>query len=479
MQNIKLIPIEQLYSHPNNPRKDIGDITELAESIKARGIMQNLTVVCGHTLTHEEWCELSKQYSESPNEELRVLMNRRKTDEGYTVIIGHRRMAAAKKAGLTELPCVIAEMDQREQIATMLLENIQRSDLTVYEQAQGFQMMFDLGCSVDEISKQSGFSTTTVKRRLKMMELDQRILKDVAARQLSLGDFDQLAQIEDVKARNKCLKEIGTANFKQNIEYQLKEQKKAKILPRVKDEIKKLHAKKLEYSETHGGKYDSIGSQVRYYNWDGASPLFEETSDKEMFYYLDESFGTVRLYVKSKSAKPARRSKEEIEKEKRIDDAWKRADQLTESFYKLRKQFIDSFSVTARNSAKVMRGAYISAILRAVTYVCYATEIYELSGTQDVPWQNGEKCMKTIERLDGKTELFAKVVYCTFGDNSGNGYVQGYRKRMPEYKGSAVVLNALYEWLVSLGYEMSDEEKALQDGTHELFGLKERQDENV
>ena len=63
----------------------------------------------------------------------------------YRVVIGHRRLAAAKLAGLAEVPCAVVEMTEQEQIATMLLENMQRSDLTVYEQAQGFQMMLDLG----------------------------------------------------------------------------------------------------------------------------------------------------------------------------------------------------------------------------------------------------------------------------------------------------------------------------------------------
>ena len=114
MNTITMIPIEQLLHHPENPRKDLGDLTELAESIKVNGIMQNLTVV--------------------------------PVDDGiYNVVIGNRRMEAAKLAGLAEVPCVISEMDYKTQISTMLMENMQRQDLTVYEQAQGFQMMMDLG----------------------------------------------------------------------------------------------------------------------------------------------------------------------------------------------------------------------------------------------------------------------------------------------------------------------------------------------
>ena len=183
-----MLPIDKLYPHPDNPRKSLGDLTELSESIKAKGVMQNLTVV-----------------------------PRAERDGTYTIIIGHRRHAAAKKAKLKELPCVIVEMSEQEQVATMLLENIQRSDLTAYEQAKGFQMMIDLGDSVKGIVDKTGFSESTVRRRLKMAELDEEVLKKVSSRQISFGDIDKLQEIEDPQTRNKVLADIGTANFNNSL----------------------------------------------------------------------------------------------------------------------------------------------------------------------------------------------------------------------------------------------------------------------
>lgn len=108
---MEMISTERLYPHPRNPRQDVGDISELVDSIKRNGIYQNLTVIKGGAGVPEG-------------------------ADGYTVIIGHRRLAASKAAGLTELPCSVVEMDEREQVATMLLENMQRQDLTFWEQAQ-------------------------------------------------------------------------------------------------------------------------------------------------------------------------------------------------------------------------------------------------------------------------------------------------------------------------------------------------------
>lgn len=149
--NAKLI-----HQHPDNPRKDLGDLTELSESIKKKGIMQNLTVIPGH------WDE-----------------NRVHHDEGYTLIIGHRRFAAGKMAGVTMYPCrIVQDMSYKDQVGTMLEENMQRIDLTVLEQAEGFQMMLDLGDTEEQIAEKTGFSRTTVRRRLEIAKLDRDLVKE-------------------------------------------------------------------------------------------------------------------------------------------------------------------------------------------------------------------------------------------------------------------------------------------------------------
>lgn len=118
------IEIEKLRIHPKNVRKSYNDIDELADSIKAQGILQNLTVV------------------KNPEE-----------DGTYWVVIGNRRLTAARKAGIKTAPCFIAELTEKEQAEMMLLENMQRDDLTIYEQAQGFQMVLDLGETEDSLAE--------------------------------------------------------------------------------------------------------------------------------------------------------------------------------------------------------------------------------------------------------------------------------------------------------------------------------------
>lgn len=87
MTELTYLSVDKLHPHPDNPRKDLGDLTELTDSIKVNGVFQNLTVV--------------------------------PEGDGCTIIIGHRRCAAAKAAGLTEVPCIVTEMSEREQLQAL------------------------------------------------------------------------------------------------------------------------------------------------------------------------------------------------------------------------------------------------------------------------------------------------------------------------------------------------------------------------
>ena len=180
------IAIDHIFPHPDNPRKNLGDLTEIAESIKKRGIMQNLTVV---------------PIEGKPGD--------------YMTLIGHRRCAGAKLAGIKEVPCIVKEgLSKNEQILIMLEENMQRSDLTVFEQAQSFQMMLDLGETEASIAEKTGFSKTTVRHRLNIAKLNQKELQKKEnddSFQLTLKDLLELEKIPDIKTRDKILKDASNS----------------------------------------------------------------------------------------------------------------------------------------------------------------------------------------------------------------------------------------------------------------------------
>ena len=184
MANTIEISINNLRNHPKNIRKSYNGISELAASIKENGILQNLTVV-----------------PDPDNEGM------------YLVVIGNRRLQAAKKAGLETVPCVITDMEESDQALTMLTENMQRKDLTLIEESSGFQMCLeDFGIDVGTLASKTGFSKTTVRHRLNIAKLDRGILKDKMDDpefQLTITDLALLEKVRDVEKRNSILDEAG------------------------------------------------------------------------------------------------------------------------------------------------------------------------------------------------------------------------------------------------------------------------------
>lgn len=465
-----MLPIGMLHPHPENPRKQLGDLTELADSIRAKGVFQNLTVVPGHYMTDEEMAAARAEYQENPTEELRVTMNKGWLPTEYTVIIGHRRRGASEIAGLTHLPCVIVEMSLRDQVQTMLLENMQREDLTVYEQAQGFQMMINMGDTPEGIAEKTGFSKKTVKRRLKMAELDPTILKEVSARQISLDDFDQLAKIEDIEKRNTVLKSIGTNNFDSDVKTALKKQAIAKVLPAAKKLVRDLKANKIQQSATYGNEYTRLGERIYLKDWDGVTHPVKEGETRKIFYTLDETWGELNFYVKTPKAKPQKRSQAEIDREKRMAEANAEVTRLNELHYELRKGFMESLTVGKNNQLVVLQAAVLACVGSTVCYIGgNRADAIRTIGMEDTYSERGKKVVAAFDKTDPKD--YAKLIYYRMGDGTSRSFSTSYKGQFPKFQ-ECDELEIIYTFLGWLGYEMSDDEIALRNGTHELFSRK-------
>lgn len=144
-----LIQLEHLHPHPHNPRRDLGDLTELADSIRAHGIRQDLLVV--------------------PNPDA--------LQGGWRIVIGHRRHAAAALAGADTVPVrVDTGLDEVGQRELMLVENLP------VEEADAYQGLLDLGVSQAAIAKQTGRAIATVRSRLKIRTLSEVLANNKASR---------------------------------------------------------------------------------------------------------------------------------------------------------------------------------------------------------------------------------------------------------------------------------------------------------
>ena len=412
--NLVEIPLTSISPHPQNPRKDLGDLTELAESIRTTGILQNLTVVQNEDYT-------------------------------YTVIIGHRRLAAAKLAGLETVPCAVVDMSEDDQLATMLAENMQRSDLTVYEQAEGIQLLLDRSFSISDIAEKTGFSESTIRRRTKLLELDKDAFKRSQQRQVSLADYEKLNEITDIDARNKLLDVLGTNNF--NNEF---ERAKRAQTERIRLQALIHYLESLPNTRPSKKRRASIWAYVATVTNEKEAHKYLK-SDREYCYEVNTY--SVWLYRKRTEAEIEHDHRDEQRREAR-DHFLEESRVLNENTRNLRKRFTE-------NPPKLSKEQY------AILVKEYVRSQVESMYTPPECLYDSKANFDSVYERDGGVKIMLELLRNTkdrrFGDEV---YIS---RNIDSPRQVSEKLNSFYYLLTRLGYEMSDEEKQLRDGTHPIF----------
>lgn len=168
---IKTYRLEQIFANPHNVRDNLGtpdDIDELAASIRKYGLIQPI-----------------------------VITNHPTRAGDYMLIAGHRRVAAAKKAGLLELPAIYttAFTEEGEQIAAMLTENLHREQVTPVEEARAVQAMLDLpGYTVEKVADAISKSASTIRRRAQLIQAGEKVLDAVQAKEIDLFQAEEISK---------------------------------------------------------------------------------------------------------------------------------------------------------------------------------------------------------------------------------------------------------------------------------------------
>lgn len=435
---INNIDVLKLLPHPDNPRKDIGDITELAASIQSQGILQNLTVV--------------------PH-----------ADGGgfYTVIIGHRRLAAAKLAGLTFVPCAISDMDPKQQVATMLLENIQRNDLTILEQAHGFQMLLDFGESVDDVARRTGFSDATIRRRVKLLELDADKFKASVARGATLQDYAELDKIKDSERKNEVLEAVGTDNFQWSL--------KQAIDQESRDFVKPIMIKEIEqFAEQVDDPASKVMNHCRYYAYRADFQIQKpDDAGKRKYFFCVGKHG-IDLYVEfSRKQNYQGLDRQQLDE---LKNRRQHLNEIEERAFELRRQFVKEYAGAKKHAGLIMKFA-IQAFMVADGWTCHDEDIIEFLEIDPPSSPDADDDSLTFDSLASEFNISPErtllcVAYACVAAERQNGYHLYNCEYNPNGR-----LDAIYDCLIKLGYQMSDEERALRDGTHELY-VREDNDGN-
>lgn len=183
----RVIAIDKIAPNPDQPRTEIGDLTELTNSIKQNGVLEPLLV--------------------KPN-----------GDGTYMIIAGERRWRASNLAGLTEVPCIEFDIDEKTIAEIALIENLQRKDLTVWEEADGLAYLSEkFNYTHEEIAKKIGKSRTTVTESMAIAGLPEPIrAKCHKAEITAKSTLLEIARQFDEQAMHDFLDRLGKNNLKRD-----------------------------------------------------------------------------------------------------------------------------------------------------------------------------------------------------------------------------------------------------------------------
>lgn len=457
-RDIVMIETKRLRHHPDNPRKDLGDVTELADSIKKNGIMQNLTVIpieCTEEDPEKQWDA-----------------NKVSPFHDFYVLIGNRRMEACLQAGLEEVPCkIVSNISKKEQVAIMLEENMQRSDLTIIEQAEGFQMMLDLGETVDSISEKTGFSKATVYHRVNVAKLDKEILAekkdDEGFFQLSMGDLIELEKVKDMDERNRILKETSGGR---DMQWRVQQAVRKANRKRNVSEIKLMFAKagleaapkKAEQERWYGDRWKHLQ------DWDleddTLEPVKEIKKKNAMWVIYDDRNAAVVVEVKQKERKL---SEAEIKSQER-DTKKKELKEKQKKLYGTITNFIKAIFVFKEIKSLKPDLELYKAIVEVMVKVnaqpteSDLTQLYAGKGLWEI--EQSEDYEKYVKWRDSLTALDRAII--SLQEVKRNDLYTWDGKYRREYAERAI---AVVDFFKKYGFSITDDMQQLLDGTDESY----------
>lgn len=173
------IPCEEIAPNPYQPRKtfDQGELLTLASSIKSDGVLQPLLV--------------------------------RESGSEYELIAGERRLRAAMLAGLEAVPCIVIEASDRNSALMSLIENIQRSDLGFFEEAEAISRLIDLyGMTQEDAAIRLGYAQSTLANKLRLLKLSPRERSIIVEHDLTERHARALLKLDTPEKREEALGKI-------------------------------------------------------------------------------------------------------------------------------------------------------------------------------------------------------------------------------------------------------------------------------
>ncbi len=250
---IQYIKTFDIMPNASQPRKNFDEekIQDLASSILEHGVIQPIVL--------------------------------RKKEKGYEIVAGERRWRAAIKAGLSEVPCLVRELDDEQNMLIAIIENMQREDLNPIEEAEGLnQMVTVYGMTQEQISKSVGKSRPYITNSLRLLKLPEYVRELVSEGTISAAHGRTIITIEDEDARHalcdKIVKEGLSVRATEKLASEVGKPKKRPAkrrkspdVARVENELKDILGTKINISQN--GSKGRI--EIEYYSPDELERLIE------------------------------------------------------------------------------------------------------------------------------------------------------------------------------------------------------------
>ena len=175
---VRLIPIEKIDPNPHQARSELGNIEELMESIRTKGVLEPILV--------------------------------RAKGDRFEIIAGERRYVASKNLGLKEIPCIEMDVEEQEAMEISLIENLQRKDLDIFEEADGLKALMNLyGYSHQEIAEKIGKARSTITEIISVSRIPLNLREKLKKAGInSRSTIIEIAKIEDEENMAKLVEQI-------------------------------------------------------------------------------------------------------------------------------------------------------------------------------------------------------------------------------------------------------------------------------
>jgi ParB/RepB/Spo0J family partition protein len=300
---VEQIPVDLLFDHPDNPRGAVGDVDELADSIKANGIYEPLIVVPA-----EKWQAVDARLPGcEPGD--------------FVIVAGHRRKAAAVQAGQTSVPCLVRDdLVGADAEVAMLVENLQREDLSPIQEARGFAQLEASGKSQREIARLVGCQQPHVSKRLSLLRLPDDLQTKVGTDELAISDAVELAKLDDETLITDVLRNRkGWQSIADAAEDALEQRQQAAAVKEATDRVKAGGESVIKWPTGGVGPYSTPRS-LRHLADEGV-----DISEHEHFachavvvgYDSGSALQTVRVCTNPKAHPESRDQKRQTEEDKR------------------------------------------------------------------------------------------------------------------------------------------------------------------